>query len=82
MDDYAVDSNLRDDRSVSFEVRVENGEISELRLLPTEIDSFAVLGASTAAAEWSRTRMRMLSEPFGTEFEVGCDELVLRPRSR
>lgn len=78
VDDYAVDSALRNDRSFLFEVRVEDGDISDLRLFPTEIDDFAVHKASAEAAEWSRSRMRTLSEPFGTEFKVDGDELVLR----
>ncbi|NEU55261.1 CapA family protein [Halorussus sp. MSC15.2] len=79
VDDYAVDSDLRNDRSFLFEVRVEDGEISELRLLPTEIDDFAVHEASAEAAAWSRKRMRELSAGFGTRFETDGEELVLEP---
>ncbi len=77
VDDYAVDSNLRNDRSFLFEVAVEGGEISELRLVPTEIYDFAVHEASSDAAEWSRSRMRELSAAFGTEFEKEGEELLL-----
>lgn len=78
VDDYAVDSDLRNDRSFLFEVRVEGSEISELRLFPTEIDGFAVHEASAEAAAWTKSRMRKLSEPFSTEFETDGSELVLR----
>ncbi|MFC4450629.1 CapA family protein [Halorussus aquaticus] len=79
VDDYAVDSASRNDRSFLFEVEVEDGEISELRLVPTEIDDFAVGEASAEAAEWSRKRMRELSAEFGTRFETDGEELVLEP---
>ncbi|PSQ46749.1 poly-gamma-glutamate biosynthesis protein [Halobacteriales archaeon SW_6_65_15] len=79
VDDYAVDSDLRNDRSFLFEVGVtEEGEVSELRLVPTEIDDCAVHEASRRAAEWSRSRMRELSAEFGTKFEEEDGELVLR----
>jgi len=78
VDDYAVDSKLRNDRSFLFEVAVEGSEISELRLAPTEIERCAVREASENAAAWSRDRMRELSARFGTEFDVDEEELLLR----
>jgi poly-gamma-glutamate synthesis protein (capsule biosynthesis protein) len=78
VDDYAVDSNLRNDRSFLFEVAVEDGGISGLRLVPTEIYDCAVHEASEQTAEWSRSRMRELSAEFGTKFEEEDGELVLR----
>ncbi|MFC7082030.1 CapA family protein [Halorussus caseinilyticus] len=77
VDDYAVDPDRRNDRSFLFEVGVEDGEITELRLLSTEIHDFAVHEASPRAAAWSRSRMRELSAPFGTEFEDDDGELVV-----
>jgi len=78
VDDYAVDPDLHNDRSFLFELTIEAGEISELRLVPTEIERCAVNGASDEAAAWSRDRMRELSAPFGTEFAVDEGELLLR----
>jgi poly-gamma-glutamate synthesis protein (capsule biosynthesis protein) len=79
VDDYAVDSDLRNDRSFLFEVSVgADGEIRELRLSPTEIDDCAVHEAGRRAAEWSRSRMRELSAAFGTEFEEEDGESELR----
>jgi len=70
VDDYAVDDRLRNDRSFLFELSVSPaGDPVELRLLPTEIDDCAVHEASPEAAEWSRDRMRALSDPLGTSFE-------------
>jgi poly-gamma-glutamate capsule biosynthesis protein CapA/YwtB (metallophosphatase superfamily) len=77
VDDYRVDPELRNDRSFLFELETTNGAIEELRLVPTEIDDCAVHEASERAAEWSRERMRELSEPFGTEFERDGAHLVL-----
>ena len=77
VDDYAVDDRLRNDRSFLFELSVSPaGDPVELRLLPTEIDDCAVHEASPEAAEWSRDRMRALSDPFGTSFERDGAALV------
>lgn len=78
VDDYAIDERLRNDRSFLFRLDVtEEGAISELRLTPTEIDEYAVHRASPAVAQWSRKRMRSLSEPFGTTFNRDGEELVV-----
>ncbi|WP_336345190.1 CapA family protein [Halalkalicoccus ordinarius] len=79
VDDYAVDSDLRNDRGFLFELRIADGEIEELRLVPTEISDCAVHPASKRAAAWSRERMRDLSEPFGTEFKRDGEHLVVEP---
>ncbi|MFC6719398.1 CapA family protein [Natrialbaceae archaeon GCM10025810] len=77
VDDYAVDSRLRNDRSFLFTLVVEGGDPRELRLTPTEIDDCRVLEADPEAAEWSRERVRELSGEFGTEFEREGEELVV-----
>lgn len=78
VDDYAVDDELRNDRSFLFELEVsEHGGLKTLRLFPTEIYDYAVHEADAAAAEWSRGRMRELSAEFGTEFDRRGDSLVL-----
>lgn len=85
VDDYAVDDELRNDRSFLFALSVASVEAAdgetwrptELRLHPTEIDGCAVHEASPDAAEWSRDRMRALSAPFGTDFDRDGEALVL-----
>lgn len=78
VDDYAVDEELRNDRSFLFELAVSGGgDPAELRLRPTEIDGFAVRAADPEAAAWSRDRMRRLSAPFGTGFERDGQDLVV-----
>ena len=70
VDDYAVDPTDRNDRSFLFELVVDStGELVELRLQPTEIESCAVYNASNRGATWTRTTMIERSEPFDTEFE-------------
>jgi len=77
VDDYAVDAELRNDRSFLFEVVVDtDGTVEELRLHPTEIHDYAVHEAGERAATWSRERMVELSEPFGTDFERDGAALV------
>ncbi|WP_394739032.1 CapA family protein [Natronococcus roseus] len=78
VDDYAVDSRLRNDRSFLFVLAVsEAGVPTELRLYPTEIDDCAVHEASPDAADWSRERMHELSAPFGTAFQRDGAAMVL-----
>jgi poly-gamma-glutamate synthesis protein (capsule biosynthesis protein) len=78
VDDYAVDPRLRNDRSFLFELAVgEDGTPLELRLLPTEIDDFAVHRAGAEVADWSRERVQSLSDPFGTTFEREGESLVV-----
>ena len=78
VDDYAIDHDLRNDRSFLFEVRADaDAGAMELRLLPTEIDDCCVHEAGLEVARWCRERMRELSNPFGTEFEQDGTELVL-----
>jgi poly-gamma-glutamate synthesis protein (capsule biosynthesis protein) len=78
VDDYAVDDRLRNDRSFLFELTTtDGGDPTELRLVPTEIDDFAVHRAGSEAAAWSRERMRELSASFGTSFERDGDHLVV-----
>ncbi|WP_458208285.1 CapA family protein [Haladaptatus sp. NG-SE-30] len=77
VDDYAVDSELRNDRSFLFCVVVEDGDLTELRLVPTEVYDLTVHEAEHYAGNWSMQRMDALSSAFGTQFEREDHELVL-----
>jgi poly-gamma-glutamate synthesis protein (capsule biosynthesis protein) len=77
VDDYAVDRGLRNDRSFLFELRIEDGRPTALRLRPTEIGDFAVHEADSEAAAWNRARMRERSEPFDTAFRRAGEGLVV-----
>ncbi|XVH30379.1 CapA family protein [Haloferacaceae archaeon DSL9] len=78
VDDYVVDTGLRNDRSFLFEVAVSSdGTLRSLRLHPTEIREKTVTRAGAEAAAWSRGRMRELSEPMETTFETDDGSLLL-----
>ena len=77
VDDYAVDSVRRNDRSFLFQLLLRDGEPETLRLTPTEIADCTVCEAGTDQAKWARKRMRRLSEPYGTDFERDGEELLL-----
>jgi poly-gamma-glutamate capsule biosynthesis protein CapA/YwtB (metallophosphatase superfamily) len=79
VDDYRVDGALRNDRSFLFEVTVEDGAVTRLRLRPVEIAECAVHWADDDTARWCRERMRERSRPFGTgdEFERAGNGLAL-----
>ncbi|WP_435320560.1 CapA family protein [Haloarchaeobius sp. TZWSO28] len=77
VDDYAVDPGLHNDRGFLFVVEVDAGEITGLRLVPTQIGEFAVNHAPTRVANWSRDRMQTLSSRFGTDFRRDGEDLVL-----
>ncbi|WP_254543974.1 CapA family protein [Halomarina pelagica] len=76
VDDYAVDPDLRNDRSFLFEVRAD-AAIEEVRLHPTEIRDYRVHEARGDAARWCRERVRDRSKRFDTEFEREGEALVL-----
>jgi poly-gamma-glutamate synthesis protein (capsule biosynthesis protein) len=75
VDDYAVDSGLRNDRGFFVEVDVDPGKggtratIRTVRLLPIEIGDCTVHRATGDVAEWCRRQMRSRSASFGTSFE-------------
>jgi len=75
VDDYAVKEAYHNDRSFLFELRVEDGALAALDLVPTEIERATVTEADADAASWLRDRVRTLSEPFGTEIERRGDGL-------
>ncbi|MGA9401613.1 CapA family protein [Haladaptatus sp.] len=77
VDDYATDSKQHNDRSFLFEVGVADGELSDLRLRPTEIYDLAVHEAEHYAGTWSVQQMDALSSAFGTEFQREDDDLLL-----
>jgi poly-gamma-glutamate capsule biosynthesis protein CapA/YwtB (metallophosphatase superfamily) len=77
VDDYAVDQQLRNDRSFLFELELDGTRPTNLRCRPTEIDGMAVHHASPAVAAWCRETMRDRSGRFGTRFERDGESLVV-----
>jgi len=80
VDDYAVDRELRNDRSFLFEVDVTPaGDLERLRLRSVEIADCAVNTVAGEPSAWWRETMRERSGPFGTAeaFERAGDGLEL-----
>lgn len=76
VDDYAVDLELRNDRSFLFNVAVDaDGTPTALDLHPVEIADCSVNAASGHVATWCRHTMRRRSQSFGTTFERHDDGL-------
>jgi len=75
VDDYVVKPDLHNDRSFLFELRIADGRLDALGLVPIEIRRETAHRARSGAAQWLRERMRTLSEPFGTTFEREGDGL-------
>jgi poly-gamma-glutamate synthesis protein (capsule biosynthesis protein) len=79
VDDYRVDSRLRNDRSFLFVLVVDSDgdTLVELRLHPVEIGDCAVHEATGEVARWCRRTMRDRSEPYGTTFHEEDGTLVV-----
>jgi poly-gamma-glutamate synthesis protein (capsule biosynthesis protein) len=75
VDDYAVKPDLHNDRSFLFELAVEAGVLTALRLVPVEIEREAANRAGEEASRWLRRQMRTLSAEFGTALERAGDGL-------
>jgi poly-gamma-glutamate capsule biosynthesis protein CapA/YwtB (metallophosphatase superfamily) len=79
IDDYAVDPNLRNDRSFLFRVSVEGGDLERLELFPVALPYARVELAKGAEREAILDRMVGLSAEMGTSFERREDRLVFEP---
>ena len=80
VDDYAVDRDLRNDRSFLFVVEVSgDGAVERLRLEPTEIYDYAVHSVDASDADWWHRTMRERTDRFdlGTEYETDGAALVV-----
>lgn len=77
VDDYAVDSGLRNDLSFLFTVEIEKNQLKRLILLPVKISNMQVNKAEGADAQTIIDLMKKRSVPFGTQFERAQDVLVL-----
>jgi poly-gamma-glutamate synthesis protein (capsule biosynthesis protein) len=75
VDDYAVKPELHNDRSFLFELVVDGGVVTALRLVPVEIEREAANRAGVTASRWLRRQMRTLSAEFGTTIERAGDGL-------
>jgi poly-gamma-glutamate capsule biosynthesis protein CapA/YwtB (metallophosphatase superfamily) len=79
IDDYAVDPNLRNDRSFLFHVCMEDGDLKRLELFPVVLPYARVETATGDEREVILDRMVGLSAEMGTTFRRREDRLVLEP---
>ncbi|MBW2985376.1 CapA family protein [Candidatus Woesearchaeota archaeon] len=69
VNDYAVDPDLRNDRSFIFLVDINKEGIKEIRLIPTLISHMQVNHATATNYRESIERIKESSEKFGTHIE-------------
>lgn len=79
IDDYAVDPNLRNDRSFLFCVSMEGGSLQRLELFPVVLPYARVELAHGDERGKILDLMHKLSAEMGTVFERREDRLVLEP---
>jgi poly-gamma-glutamate capsule biosynthesis protein CapA/YwtB (metallophosphatase superfamily) len=79
IDDYAVDPDLRNDRSFLFRLSTEDGELRRLELFPVVLPYARVELAAGEEREVILGIMQDLSAEMGTTFERREDRLVLEP---
>ncbi|HZY56518.1 MAG TPA: CapA family protein, partial [Rubrobacteraceae bacterium] len=78
IDDYAVDSNLRNDWSFLFKISLEDGgEFRRLDLFPVTLSYAGVESATGVERRALMGRMESLSREMGTAFARHEDRLVL-----
>ncbi|PSP96967.1 poly-gamma-glutamate biosynthesis protein [Halobacteriales archaeon QS_4_70_19] len=75
VDDYVVKPDLHNDRSFLYELVVQDGAVTAVRLHPVEIRRSTAHRAEGAVARWLGERVRELSArfdtPVGSESETG-----------
>jgi poly-gamma-glutamate capsule biosynthesis protein CapA/YwtB (metallophosphatase superfamily) len=76
IDDYAVDPNLRNDRSFLFHVCVEGENLGRLELFPVTLPYARVELAKGTEREAILSHMLSLSDEMGTAFDRREDRLV------
>ena len=81
IDDYAVDPDLRNDRSCLFKLIFEQGRLQRIELIPVSLDVAQVALARGDDFEAIATRMTGLCAELGTPLERQADRLVYAPRS-
>ncbi|GAB4236378.1 MAG: CapA family protein [Chlamydiales bacterium] len=78
IDDYSIDSELRNDLSFLYLIDVMDSEIQTLRLIPNKIQGFRANRAGRLASEFAIDRMITLSKELGTSFDISQGELYVR----
>ncbi|MDS0476091.1 CapA family protein [Natrinema sp. 1APR25-10V2] len=77
VDDYTVKEELWNDRSFLFEVEIDDGDPTAVRLVPVVIDDEAVRRADPWEAAWLRKTIAERSAPFDPSFEYDDQEVIV-----
>lgn len=80
VDDYAVDPELRNDRSCLFKLMFEKGRLRRLDLIPVSLDVAQVALARGEDFEAIAARMERLCAELGTVLKRQADRLVYEPQ--
>jgi hypothetical protein len=82
LDDYAVDSKLRNDLGLLWLVELDARGPVRIRALPLALDHCFTRVASEEEAAWIVRRLRALCAPFGTAVETSDGLIDLRSERR
>jgi poly-gamma-glutamate synthesis protein (capsule biosynthesis protein) len=83
VDDYAVDSQLRNDLGALFRMRLRDHKVESLEVVPVKIDNMQVNRATGAERTWFLRRFERLCHEMGTEVATSDEESkVLMSRER
>ena len=77
VNDYAIDPEVRNDRSFIFLVNINKKGIINVRLVPTLVNHMQVNHATGTDYRWAVDRMKELSEEFGTHIEEMDGVIIL-----
>jgi poly-gamma-glutamate capsule biosynthesis protein CapA/YwtB (metallophosphatase superfamily) len=79
LDDYAVDSRLRNDLGLLWLVGLEAGGPCSIKALPLRLDYCFTRVASPPESEWILRRLATLCAPFGTEVSFSDGLIDVEP---
>jgi poly-gamma-glutamate synthesis protein (capsule biosynthesis protein) len=79
VDDYAIDTDLRNDHQLLFEVHLGEDALRRIVLHPVFIRHGRVLPADHTQRAWIDTRMQALCRDLGTTARLDGDLLVIEP---
>jgi poly-gamma-glutamate synthesis protein (capsule biosynthesis protein) len=80
LDDYAVDSDVRNDLGLLWLVDFDPRGPIRIRALPLKLEFCFTRAASGPDADWIARRLAELCKPFGTEVQLVDGLLELRPQ--
>jgi poly-gamma-glutamate capsule biosynthesis protein CapA/YwtB (metallophosphatase superfamily) len=79
IDDYAVDTQFRNDRQLLFEIGLAPGRVQRVRALPLELDFAFTALAKGAVRQWIVDRFAAQCRTLGSALEDDSDWLTVSP---